>query len=243
MVVKETKKIKIIGLGGIGSHLVEPLCRYLDYVDYLVELALFDGDSYEDKNQQRQRFSEKENKAKHTAKNMQNMFPRLYIKAKNVYITEDNVISSVRENDIVFMCVDNNATRKLVSERCEELNNVVLISGQNGDANWKPNHGTVIVYIRKDGQDVTRSLTDLHSKIKEPEDVNPGEIEKTERDGCEQQYEDTPQLLFTNLMVASAMCNCYGAYDRNMINFHQVYMDSFAQKMRPSPEPNLIMED
>ena len=48
-----------------------------------------------------------------------------------------------------------------------------------------------------------------------------------------------PQMIFTNLMVASTMLNCYNAVEQDKITFHQVYMDSLTQQMRPSPEPEL----
>ena len=43
------RNIKVIGLGGIGSYLVEPLTRYLTYnIDQSeLKLTLIDGDTYE----------------------------------------------------------------------------------------------------------------------------------------------------------------------------------------------------
>lgn len=227
----KTRKIKVIGAGGIGGHLLEPLCRYLNYTDDYVELTVYDGDRFEERNRERQRFSQCENKAQHTVELLKKDFPKLHIKAKEEYITDDNVITSIRNDDVVFLCVDNHATRKLVSDRCEELDDITLISGGNDYTD-----GNVILYMRKNGKDITKPPTQLHPKIAEPQDKNPGELNDQERMGCQQEAQTNPQLLFANLAIASAMCNCYYAYEQNKADFEQVYVDILTQRMRPSPE-------
>jgi len=229
--MKKTRKIKVIGAGGIGGHLLEPLCRYLSHSDDFVEMTVFDGDRFEERNRERQRFTECENKAQHTVNTLKGEFPKIHLRAKGEYLTEDNIITSIRNEDVVFLCVDNHATRKLVSDRCEELDNVTLISGGNDYID-----GNVIVYIRKDGKDVTKPPTALHPKIAQPEDKNPGDLTDVERQGCEQEAHANPQLLFTNLAIASAMCNCYYAYEQDKVNFEQVYVDILTQRMRPAPD-------
>ena len=227
----ETRKIKVIGAGGIGGHLLEPLSRYLSYSEDSVEITVYDGDVYEERNRERQRFSACENKAVHTVECLKSQFPKIHFRAKGEYLTNDNIITSIRENDTVFLCVDNHATRKLVSDRCQDLDNVTLISGGNDYTD-----GNVIVYIRKDGEDVTKSPTALHSKIANPTDKNPGNLTNLERLGCEQESRTNPQLLFANLAVASSMCNCYYACEKDKVDFEQVYVDILSQRMRPSPD-------
>ena len=61
-------------------------------------------------------------------------------------------------------------------------------------------------------------------------------ITDVDRRGCEQEAITNPQLLFTNLAIASSMCNCYYAYENDKINFEQVYVDILTQRMRPSPD-------
>lgn len=228
--MKTTRKIKVIGAGGIGSHLLEPLARYLSYTPDNIEITVIDGDQFEDRNRERQRFANAANKATETVNQLSQQFTKIHFRAKAEYITDENVVASVRENDIVFLCVDNHATRKLVSDRCQELDNVVLISGGNDYTD-----GNVIVYIRKDGKDVTKAPTALYPKIAKPEDKNPGTLTATERQGCEQEARTNPQLLFTNLAIASCMCNCYYAYEQGKAGFEQVYIDILTQRMRPSP--------
>jgi molybdopterin/thiamine biosynthesis adenylyltransferase len=226
-----TKKFKVIGAGGIGGHLIEPLARYLSYAEGSPEVTVIDGDVYEDRNRERQRFTANENKAEHTAALLKKEFPKIHVRFKSVYVTDENVISNIREGDVVFLCVDNHATRKLVSDRCEELDNVTLISGGNDYTD-----GNVILYRRKDGKDVGKPPTKLHPEIATPTDKNPGILTDAERQGCQREAQTNPQLLFANLAVASAMLNVYYAVEQEKANFEQVYVDIVTQRSRPTPE-------
>lgn len=230
--MSKTRKVKVIGAGGIGSYLIEPLARYLSYTEGDAEITVIDGDQYEQKNSARQQFHACENKADHTASRLKGQFPKVHFRSKGQYLTGDNVISSVREGDIVFLCVDNHATRKLVSDRCEELDNVTLISGGNDYTD-----GNVICYGRKDGKDVGKAPTKLFSSIAKPTDENPGEV-SADRQGCEQMAESAPQLLFMNLAIASTMLNCFYAHEQGKLTAEQVFVDVLTQRSRPSPEPN-----
>lgn len=233
--MKKTRKIKVVGAGGIGGHLVEPLARYLSYTDDNCEITVIDGDKFEERNKERQRFSACENKAEHTAAKMKHEFPKVHFRSKPEYLTEDNVITSIREGDVVFLCVDNHATRKLISDRCEELENVTLISGGNDYTD-----GNVIVYSRENGKDKGKPPTKLYPKIAKPEDKNPGTLTDVERQGCQQEAQTNPQLLFTNLAIASTMLNCYYAHEQGKANFEQVFVDILTQRQRPVPELSIF---
>lgn len=229
--MKKTRKIKVIGAGGIGGHLVEPLSRYLSYSEDTCEITVIDGDKFEERNKERQRFTELGNKADHTVAKLKEEFPKIHFRSKGEYLTDDNIISTIREGDVVFMCVDNHSTRKLVSDRCQELDNVTLISGGNDYTD-----GNVIIYIRENGKNVTKSLTDLYDKIANPQDKNPGKLTDQERMGCQQEAQTNPQLLFTNLAVASHMLNCYYSVEQGKVNFEQVYLDIVTHRSRPTPD-------
>lgn len=222
----KTRKIKVIGAGGIGSHLIEPLSRYLSYCDDYCEITVVDGDTFEERNRERQRFDGCENKAAETIKDLKDKFPKIHFRAKGKFVTEDNIITTIREKDVVFLCVDNHATRKLVSDRGGELDNVVIISGGNDYTD-----GDVLVYIRKNGKDNTKPLTDL-PEIANYDDKNPGELTDEERSGCQQEAETNPQLLFTNFDIASCMLGCYYAHEQGRLNFHRVFTDILTQAKR-----------
>jgi molybdopterin/thiamine biosynthesis adenylyltransferase len=201
-------KVKIIGAGGIGGCLVENLCRLLNYGCSLysfddAEVAIIDGDQYEERNRPRQAFQERGNKAEVTAKTLEEKFPNLFFRAHPAYIDEGNIGMFLQEGDVVFLCVDNHATRRLVSRYCEdELQNCVLISGGNNEYD-----GNMQIFIRKDGWNITPSLEQHHSEIAHPTDKHPNEIEK--REGCLEQQAADPQLLVANNMAAAHMLNAF----------------------------------
>lgn len=224
--MKETRKIKVIGTGGIGTYLLEPLSRYLSYVDDYCEITAVDGDTYEERNRERQRFTDIGNKAEETVRLLKASFPKIHFRAKPEYITEDNIITTIREGDIVFLCVDNHATRKIVSERCAELDNVLLISGGNNYTD-----GDVIIYHRKNGKDMTPPLHKL-PEIANHKDKNPGEFTDAERQGCQQEARTNPQLLFMNLDIASLMLSCYYAHEQGKLDCQRVYSDILTQARR-----------
>ena len=224
----KTKKYKVIGAGGIGSHVVEPLARYLSYTDYYCEVMIIDGDSFEERNRQRQRFGAVGiNKAIATVDSLRDKFPKVHFRAKDAYLTGDNIISLIRENDIVFLGVDNHATRKLVSDRCCELEDVLLLSGGNGLTD-----GDVLIHFRKSGIDVTPPITVTAPEIAQPQDKNPGEFTQADRQGCQEAALVNPQLLFMNLDIACTMLNCYYAYEQGKLDCKRVFLDILTQARR-----------
>ncbi len=220
--------IKIVGLGGIGGWLVEPLCVHLSNSEKeQYHITLIDGDAFENKNRSRQRFTKLENKAISTCERLkEQQSQNVQLAAKALYITQDNVIRYIREDDVIFLCVDNHATRKIVSDRCKELNNVTLISGGN-----ELTDGNVIFYVRKNGKDVGKPLTELFPEIANPEDFVPGT-----NIGCEALIASDPQLVFTNNMAAALMLNTFYAFEEGKIDFEQVYFDIKTLGVRKTPE-------
>jgi molybdopterin/thiamine biosynthesis adenylyltransferase len=193
--------IKVIGLGGIGSHLVSPLCRYLDVSVFQdrVNVVVIDGDHYEAKNADRQEFLDVGNKALVTAERIKRDYPYVSVEAKPQYVTEENIFFMVNDGDVVLLGVDNHATRKLVSDHCTTFDSVVLISGGNELID-----GNVQIYVRSGGKDVTPPLTHFHQEIAEPIDRNPAEM------SCEELAQSgVPQLIFTNLTVAVLMLSAF----------------------------------
>jgi molybdopterin/thiamine biosynthesis adenylyltransferase len=192
--------IKVIGLGGIGSHLISPLCRYLDASsEEKPHLVFIDGDSYEARNADRQEFLDVGNKAEISAERMKRDFPGLQVEAKPQYVTEENIFFLINDGETVFLAVDNHATRKIVSAHCQTLTDIVLISGGNEFLD-----GNVQIYIREKGCDLTPPITYLHPEIANPEDKNPAEMscEELARSGV-------AQLIVTNLAASVHMLSAY----------------------------------
>jgi molybdopterin/thiamine biosynthesis adenylyltransferase len=208
--------ITVIGLGGVGSILIERLCRFLNFSrDVEAEILLVDGDEYEHKNFERQEFARLGNKADIKAGELEVKFDRLGFDAFEEYITEENVSEVVVEGAIVFMCVDNHKTRMIVSNYCKTLNNITLISGGNEFTD-----GNVQLYVRRDGTDLTPDLCRYHPEIAEPDDKLPTEM------SCEELSVSEPQLYFTNLGVATIMCwTFYNAIMKESYERSEVYFD------------------
>jgi molybdopterin/thiamine biosynthesis adenylyltransferase len=97
-------KIKVVGLGGIGLCLLPTLCRFLNYGDLpRVEVHLIDGDEFEERNRDRQDFTVPGPKACVIADEYRQRFPRLVFWDHPEYLADDNIISLIREHDLVFV--------------------------------------------------------------------------------------------------------------------------------------------
>lgn len=230
-------KIRVIGCGGIGTCLLDVLSRYLNYHPKFkesgdIEVSLIDGDTYEERNRERQIFDALGNKADVTQQRLQEQFPNIYFKSHPTYVSEDNVILLIQEGDVVFSGVDNHATRKLLSDHCESLDNVTLISGGNSYED-----GNIQIHVRRDGKNITLPIAnEFHEEIKEPEDENPADTQHREG-GCDVERVIEPQLVIANNFVACAMLNAFYAYMEGDFDdpkkvYDEVYFDSRKNQMR-----------
>ena len=142
-------------------------------------------------------------------------------------MTPENIASVVGPGDVVLCQPDNHMTRRLVEQRCAELDDVVLFSGGNDgveDGNTGT-YGNVQVYLRAGGIDLTNPISRFHPEIARPADKLP-----TDK-GCAEQQASAPQLLFTNLAVASAMLAAYFAWTERRLAYEEVYLDILPASM------------
>ncbi len=222
--------IAIIGLGGVGSALLDPICRFLQYSEKIhagdPKITLIDGDSYEEKNRTRQLFLQLGNKAQTKRNECKRRFQDITFDVIEEYVYAENVMEIIKEGTIVFLCVDNHKTRKVVSDHARKLKDVVIISGGNEYID-----GNVQIYMKEGGEEITPSLTDYHPEIRNPGDKSPEEM------SCEELSKSEPQLLFTNLTVATIMCWVFYAAIvlRNVpANFAEVYFDIENMNVKPT---------
>jgi hypothetical protein len=207
------RSIKVIGAGGIGTKLLDPLCQFLNYYhpqpaededDTILveadtfEITIIDGDTFEQRNRERQDFYNFGNKAEVKATELMQKYD-LTIHSVPEYLNESNISSIIQEDDIVLVCVDNHDTRALIAEKVATLQNVVLISGGNGFYT-----GDVLTNVRIAGQNYTASITRYH------EEISAGDGQHPQRLGCEALHQAEPQLLFANMGAAWVMlCRFY----------------------------------
>jgi molybdopterin/thiamine biosynthesis adenylyltransferase len=220
-------EIKAIGIGGIGCALLPFLCRYLQYSGEPARLTLIDGDRFERGNAARQAFSGLGNKAEVKSRELAGEFEALALRSRPEYVAEDNVARLIGEGEVVFLMVDNHASRNLVSRHVSSLADLTLISGGNDYED-----GNIQVYVRRAGRDLTPSLARYHPEIAAPQDRNPAAL------SCEElMAAGAPQLLFANLMVASLMLNAFYALRQGRLNYSEVYLDIVQNVSRAVSRP------
>ncbi len=224
-------RVTIIGCGGVGGHLAPNLCHYLHAERRAAHVVCVDGDAFELRNRSRMRFSSCENKALATARELAAAFGDvLTIEPIPSYVTAENVATLLPERGVVFLAVDNHATRHLVDEHCGRLRDVVLISGGNDgiEDGHTGTYGSVQVVRHVAGRALTSSLRRFHPEIETPEDRHPGEL-----DCLALAQQGAPQLLFTNLAVASAMLNAFYGVEREAAAYEEVYLDILKNRVHP----------
>jgi molybdopterin/thiamine biosynthesis adenylyltransferase len=220
-----TSRIVLIGCGGIGSQLAGPLVRYLaSRPEPKPLLVLVDGDAFEARNLGRQACAVGDlgtNKAEALARVARSA--GLAVQVVMEHVTSANVGQIVREGDLILLAVDNHPTRALVDRHLATLDQATLISGGNDETD-----GNVQLVRRRDGWSVDGHLVEIHPEIGETEnDGEPG------GDGCAALVAEQPQLLATNLMVASAMLSClWQLLERGSVPYSEVYLDAVQCAMR-----------
>lgn len=224
------RRCVIVGLGGIGSWVVQALCPYLQYSTDNWTLVLVDGDEYEEKNRSRQAFEELGPKADVQTSWVARRYQRLQVQPIAQYLSADgaedtfHVSNAIRSGDIVFSCVDNHATRKMIADHCTRLRDVVLISGGN-----EYTDGNIQMFVRQAGQDMTCRMEKYH-----PEFINPGDKAPYEM-SCEELAASSPQLIFANLTAACLMLNAFYAIEQKKTDWQksEVYFDIVANAATP----------
>jgi len=220
----ENLNIRIIGIGGVGTHLSEYLSRYFNYVkDLNVEMTLIDGDEFERKNHERQTFTTYSNKGQTKCRELSVEFPNINHTFCRDYVTNDNIAGLIKSGDIVFVAVDNHKSRKIISDYCATLDDIILISGGN-----EYHDGNVQLYVRKEGIDRLPRITDYHPEIEKPADKLPTEL------SCEEASVSEPQLLFANIGVAVLMTwTLYYVLNTEKLEYSEVYFDMMSISVLP----------
>lgn len=234
----EHKRLVVIGLGGIGSQLIPSLLHFLHYKKFTGPIMLMDGDLYEEKNLNRQLVPEDGlgmNKANALAITFGQRLPSLSLSALPFYLDESNTDDVIQEDDFVICGVDNHWTRRMIDNRVSKLKNVTYISGGNDLTD-----GNMQVVRRRGGKSLDPSLQEVHPEIAEA-------VEKPDwTPGCDQMLNAAPQIIVTNLMVASAMLNAVWAiFEDKALPYSEVYVDvevnAARSTNRKDDEPQVVV--
>jgi len=218
-------RVVLVGCGGIGSQLAGPLTRYLASRPMPRPLlVLADGDRFEAANLARQACTAADLGApKAEVLGRLARSAGLAVSVIAEHVTAANVGLVVREGDLVLLAVDNHPARALIDRHVATLRDATLISGGNDETD-----GNVQLVRRRDGWSVDGHLVELHPEIGEADgDPEPG------ADGCLAHVAERPQLLATNLMVASAMLSClWQLTETGSVPYSEVYLDTVQCAMR-----------
>ena len=229
----ENSRVKIVGLGGIGCWLLPPLALFLRNLRQPVRLTLIDGDAFDPiGNASRMLFQSAGNKAEVKAGETIALLGSCDVSVVAVpeYIAPGNIEGLIKDGDIVFLCVDNHPTRKLVSDHCVGLPNALVVSGGNEGVDpprERGTYGSVQVALRQAGKDRTAPLTKYHPEIADPKGKLPTEMD------CIELAQAKPQIHVTNHAVASAMLSAFFACTCGRLGYGEVKLDVLEARMLP----------
>ena len=114
-----TKRILVVGCGGLGGHIIDQLARI--GVGFL---RVVDGDVFEPSNLNRQLLSRVSllgvSKAKAAADHVAAVNPDIPVDAVTAYLSEGNAAALLSGCDIVLDALDNVPSRKVLAAACKE---------------------------------------------------------------------------------------------------------------------------
>jgi len=235
-------RVKVVGLGGVGSIAARYLAVFLASLEEPARIVLIDGDEFEPRNAERMLFSRCGNKAAVVRDELLELVETgsLTIAAVEEYATVENLGRLVNEGDVVLLCLDNHATRKLVGDHCRSRRDVCLVSGGNDDVGedgsgrfQRGTFGNVQNHLRRDGVDRTPPLDAFPPEIASPRDALPGDV------SCTEALLTVPQILFTNLATASAMLNAFSLHVSEALSYPELCFDVAEGLMRPIALPGV----
>jgi len=131
--------ITIVGAGGTGYHLAEPLVRFVNYTAALKtpDIFIIDGDRIEEKNYERQHAAGSSGGMKadvlvNSLSEKINYKGRLSAIASYVSPQTQNnsmIKQALGNGSTVFVCVDNNPSRIFIEDLLNQHSDFTLISG------------------------------------------------------------------------------------------------------------------
>lgn len=212
--MSEPRRMVLCGVGGTGSWLAHGLARALQFQAPGSVLVLVDGDSYEDKNLERQLFETLGNKAHAMRDSLTPLFSNVFVVSEGKWIVDESDVDNIEEGDsgkispsqllnegdTVFLALDNFPARKLILDAARNYDNIDIFTVGNGAVeDGDPLYGTISHYCRRDGVEVTEHPSVFHDEFVNPPGKNPGSLSCAER----AKLDGGSQVLAVNMAVAS----------------------------------------
>jgi hypothetical protein len=234
-------EVIIIGLGGIGSLVAFGLSYSLQPLraSETVRIVLVDGGHYMPEHRDHEYFDRLGNKAEVQRRKLSVEFPSIFYRSISLYVAEQNlgnaraVTEVIQEGNWVLLGLDNHKSRKIVSDHCETLNNITVISGSNDGADTC----TLQVFIRREGKDIKPPLTYQHPHIENPLDSSPAD--RVVNQSCEERVCSGKQLPATLFACACLMQNAFHTARRlersgriGQFPYREIYWDIARAKYR-----------
>lgn len=215
----------LVGAGGTGSLLFDPLVRYLTAFHRNSEeknfiLAVIDGDEVEPHNLDRQLFA-----GNFVGENKANALVTQYghesLRSIPEFLGDENVEARINDGDTVLIAADNFSVRARIQKRCFALDNVTVINGGNESSD-----GSLQVWVRRDGKNVTPPLSFMHDEILRPSEHDPSTL------NCQQRAEipGGEQTIVANMMSATQMLNAVRHLHeweggKRELRWHEIFFD------------------
>lgn len=206
-ILRHFNRIVLVGVGGIGSWVIEPLVRMLITANYAGEFLILDDDKVETKNVGRQGFTPSDVGATKVGAWHNNRIKPLItnsefrVTAHPIRLLENNVDVFVMENSLILLCPDNHAVRALVARRAEQLKNVIVLTAGNELFN-----GNVHVLVRLANDNLTSPMQEVHPEVFQANT-------ESQMAACSDLIDKgNAQILMTNYMAATA----------TLLAFHQL---------------------
>ena len=112
-----TKKVAVIGCGGLGGHIIDQLCRI-----GIGSIRAVDGDCFDETNLNRQLLSQVSllgsGKANAAFMHAGRVNPQVQVDAVSEYLTETNADRIILSCDLVIDALDNIPSRKILASAC-----------------------------------------------------------------------------------------------------------------------------
>ena len=125
-----TKRIAVIGCGGLGGHIIELMARV-----GVGHITCVDGDVFDESNLNRQLLSQESLigtcKAEAAAKRIHAVNSAISCQAYHTFLDQNNAEALIEECDLVFDALDNADARRILEKACEK-HNITYIHGAIG---------------------------------------------------------------------------------------------------------------